>query len=389
MDKIAYAKQTIDNDDIQRVVDVLQSPWLTTGPAVADFEQAVSSFVHAQHGVSFNSGTAALHGAAKVLELGPGDEVIVPAMTFVATANAAVYCGAKPVFADVCPQTLLIDAQDILRKISTRTKAIFAVDYAGQPCDYALLRQIASSNRLALVADASHSLGATLFGRHVAQWADLTCYSFHPIKPITTCEGGMVVTNDGLLADHLRQFRNHGITTDHHQRQSAGTCHYDMAHLGFNYRLSDVHCALGKSQLQKLPFWIERRNEIAMRYRRRLESIPHVHPLQTANGCYHGYHLMVVKWDELQSGWSRNDALEMLRRQGIQANVHYRPVYQHSFYQKLLAGESIHCPVAEQAFDQIMSLPIFPGMSDEQVGTVVDALSLNHQAGRQAGHQAA
>ncbi len=379
---IPYARQTIDAADIQRVVEALQSPWLTTGPLVDQFESAVAAKVKSEHAVAFSSGTAALHGAAAAIGVQPGDEVIVPAITFVATANAVVYCGARPVFADVCPDTLLIDPQDVLRKISARTKAIFAVDYAGQPCDYGRLKQIAAGNRLTLVADASHSLGSSFFGRQVPQWVDLACYSFHPVKPITTCEGGMVVTNAQSLVPRLRQFRNHGIDADHHRRQALGTCQYDMQQLGFNYRLSDVQSALGLSQLKKLDDWTAQRNRIADRYRRQLANLPHVTPLCTLPGVQSSYHLFVIKWNRDQTGIARDDAIEMLRQCGIRANIHYRPVYQHSFYRQTLTGQNISCPVADDVYEQIISLPMFPGMTGDQVRQVVGALDAAARRGQ-------
>ncbi len=374
---LPYSKQQIDQEDIDCVVQVLQSNWLTTGPGVGEFENSVADLVDAKEAVSFSSGTAALHGAASAIGLQGGDEVIVPAITFVATANAAVYCGAKPVFADVCPQTLLIDPQDVLRKISARTKAIFAVDYAGQSCDYAALRQIAKSNGLLLVSDSSHALGATFLGCPVASWVDLACYSFHPVKPITTCEGGMVVTDSAEFAARLREFRNHGIDTDHHQRSTHRTCHYDMASLGFNYRLSDVQSALGTSQLKKLDGWMRQRNDIANLYRDLLSPVRHVQPLESLFGSTHSYHLFVVRWDDAWAGISRDAAINLFRQSDIQANIHYRPVYQHSFYQNMFAGEIVYCPNAEQAYNEIMSLPIFPEMTDDQVHHVVTTLRMD------------
>jgi perosamine synthetase len=372
---LPYSRQSIDQRDIDAVVDVLRSGWLTTGPTVEQFEKAVARHVAARHTVAFCNGTAALHAAVATLSLQPGDEVIVPAITFVATANAVVYCGGTPIFADVDPETLLLDPQDVVRKITSRTRAVIAMDYAGQTCDYPLLNQIACRNGLHLLADCCHSLGATSFGRHVPEWVPLACYSFHPVKPITTCEGGMVATDDERLATALRHFRNHGITTDHHQRSRTATCFYDMQSLGFNYRLSDVHSALGLAQLQRLAEWTRQRAVVAEWYRQQLRDLPWVRPLANVPGSGHAHHLFVVRWQAKRSGVDRDTVIQQLRERQIFANVHYRPVYQHTFYRQ----QSMHlrmprCPQAEAVYEELISLPLFPAMSQDDVTRVVGEL---------------
>lgn len=372
---LPYSKQSIDQRDIDAVVEVLRSDWLTTGPTVERFENAVAETVSAEHAVSFSNGTAALHAAIATADLQPDDEVIVPVITFVATANAAVYCGATPIFADIDPNTLLIDPQDVVRKITSRTRAIIAMDYAGQTCDYAQLKQIADQNGLKLLADSCHSIGATSFGRHVPEWVDAACYSFHPVKPMTTCEGGMVATNDLDMATALRNFRNHGITSDHHQRAISGTCFYDMQSLGFNYRLSDVHSALGLTQLQKLPEWTRQRAELASTYREKLRQLEFAQPLDVVPGAGHAHHLFVIRWHEEQAGICRDDVIDALRHAGIRANVHYRPVYQHTYYQQRSRRmRMVRCPNAEAVYPQLISLPIFPAMSNGDVTRVVNEL---------------
>jgi len=374
---LPYSKQSIDQCDIDSVLKVLRSGWLTTGPVVQQFEDAVAKHVAADHAVSFSNGTAALHAAVATAGFGPGDEVIVPAITFVATANAVVYAGAKPVFADVDPETLLMDPQDVMRKISKRTRGIITMDYGGQPCDYPTFKKIAEQNQLVLIADSSHSLGARSFGRPIPDWVDMACYSFHPVKPMTTCEGGMVVTARPDYATQLKTFRNHGITTDHHQRAIDGTCHYDMQSLGFNYRLSDVHCAMGISQLAKLDGWQSQREQIAAAYHQQLGSITGVKPLQVASGAIHAHHLFAVRWSESATGVSRDSAITQLRESGIRANVHYRPVYDHTFYKNYFENRKLHaCPNADAAFPELISLPIFPAMTDEDVTRVVTSLRL-------------
>ena len=372
---LPYSKQSIDQRDIDAVVEVLKSDWLTTGPMVSRFEEALGEYVSAPHAVAFSNGTAALHGAIATCNLQPGDEVIVPAITFVATANAVVYCGGTPIFADVDPDTLLVNPQDVVRKITSRTRAIVAMDYAGQACDYPRLKQIADQNGLTLLSDGCHSIGAMSYGRHVPEWVEATCYSFHPVKPMTTCEGGMVVTGDAKRAEALRRFRNHGINSDHHQRAKHGTCYYDMESLGFNYRLSDVQSALGLTQLQRLREWTERRSRIALAYQNQLRHLDFLKPLENVAGAGHAHHLFVVRWLAENAGVDRDSAIQKLRDAGVFANVHYRPVYQHSFYQgrKKLA-RLVSCPNAEAVYPQLISLPIFPGMHENDVAKVVGEL---------------
>ena len=253
MKQIPYATQWIEEDDILAVADALRSDWLTTGPTIEKFEKAFADFVGAKYAVAVNSGTAALHTAIFALGIGPGDEVIVPAMTFAATANCVVFQGGTPVFADVDLGTLLIDPASVESCLSPNTKAIIAVDYAGQPCDYDTLEDIAKRRNLILVADACHSLGGRYKDKLVGTLAALNAFSFHPVKHITTGEGGMITTDEPNLAERMRIFRNHGITTDHRQRDAQGSWFYEMVELGYNYRITDFQCALGMSQLKKLP----------------------------------------------------------------------------------------------------------------------------------------
>ncbi len=420
---IPYGRQQIDEDDIQAVVDVLRSDWLTTGPKVGEFEQAVADFVGAKEAVAVSSGTAALHAAMYAIGIEPGDEVIVPPTTFTATANCVVFQGGTPVFADVDPCTLLIDPNEVEAKITPKTKAIIAVDYAGQPCDYDALRRIAERHDLILVADACHSLGAEYKGRKVGSLADMTVFSFHPVKHITTGEGGMITTDNSEFAEHMRMFRSHGITRDPKQfapseEVSAPSApspilqapcalpfYYEMQDLGYNYRITDIQCALGLSQLKKLPKFLERRCEIAALYDKALADISGIEPLglradvlpatQSAlrpAPCAlrpapssmlsalcslrssHSYHLYVVKVDCKASGTNRNTLFQSLREKGIGVNVHYIPVHLHPYYQKRFGYENGLCTVAEEAYEQMLSLPMFPGMSDEDIKNVVTAV---------------
>jgi perosamine synthetase len=368
---LPYGRQWIDEDDIEAVVRVLRSDWLTTGPMVEEFERSLAQFTGTTHAVAVSNGTAALHAAVAALGIGPCDEVIVPAITFVASANCVVYQGATPIFADVDPKTLLIDPADVERKITPATKAVIAVDYAGQPCDYAALRSIVEGRGIRLVADACHALGGSADGSPVGSLADLSTFSFHPVKPITSGEGGAITTNDAALAQAMRTFRNHGISTDFRQREKRGVWAYEMVQLGYNYRLSDVQCALAMSQLAKLPGWVVRRQEIARRYDAAFQGETAFQSLGLRVGVSHAYHLYVIR---LAPHLDRAAALRRLRETGIGANVHYPPLHLHPFYRERFGGSPGQCPVAEKACEQILSLPIFPRMHDSDVDDVISAV---------------
>jgi perosamine synthetase len=365
---IPYGRQLVDDDDIRAVCDVLRSDWLTTGPAVAKFEAAISEFVGAKHAVAVSSGTAALHAAMHAAKIGPGDEVVVPALTFAATSNAALYCGARPVFADVDPATLVVDPASVERAITPKTKAIVGVDYAGHPCDWDALSRIAKKHHLVSIDDACHALGAEYRGRKVGALADMTILSFHPVKHVTTGEGGMVLSEDAALAERARRFRNHGIDTDQRQRAERGTFHYEMVELGFNYRLSDIGCALGISQLGKLTSWIARRNAVARAYDEALAGGPFA-PLGRRGDVRHAFHLYVVR-----TGKRRDSLFRALRADGIGVNVHYMPVYLHEYYRRTFGTARGLCPVAEAAYDEVLSLPMYAGMTDDDVAKVIDRL---------------
>ncbi len=370
---LPYGRQEIGDADIKAVVAALTSDWLTTGPRVAQFETAFAGYCGAAHGVAVNSGTAALHAAMRALNLRAGDEVIVPAITFAASANAAVYEGAVPVFADVEADTLLIDPERVAALIGPKTRAIVAVDYAGQPADYAALRVLAKARNIALIADACHAPGATYMGCKVGTLADISCFSFHPVKHLTTCEGGMALTENADYAEHMRRFRNHGIDSDHRKRETEGTFAYDMVELGYNYRLPDVQCALGIAQLERLPHWVERRGAVAAWYAQALADIAHVRPLSLHADRSHAYHLYVVRLDLAQLKIDRARAFAHLRSRGIGANVHYAPVYTHSFYRDRGYAPGL-CPVAEATYREILTLPMFPAMSRADVARVADVL---------------
>jgi perosamine synthetase len=306
----------------------------------------------------------------RAIQLKPGEEVIVPAITFAASANAAIYEGGVPVFADVEPDTLLIDPLSVARKITPKTRAIVAVDYAGQPADYDALLALAKDRNIAVIADACHAPGATYKGRKAGTLADISCFSFHPVKHLTTCEGGMALTGDADMAAHMRRFRNHGIDSDHRSREKSGTHAYDMRELGYNYRLPDVQCALGMAQLTRLPGWVAARQHIALLYDKALAGMTQVSPLKTHQDRTHAYHLYVVK---LADGIDRDSVFARLRAEGIGANVHYTPVHLHSFYRQRGYGPGL-APIAESASGRLLTLPMFPAMAPADVIRVVAAL---------------
>jgi perosamine synthetase len=384
MTYIPYGRQMVDEDDIAAVVEVLRSDWLTTGPAVERFESAFAGFVGAEHGVGVTNGTAALHLAMLAADIGPGDEVIVPALTFVASANCARYVGATVVFADVRDDTLTIDVDHVASLITERTRAIVAVDYAGAPCDLDELLALADRYGLVVVEDACHAPGALYRGRKVGSIAHVSTFSFHPVKSLTTGEGGMVATNDAELAGRVRLLRNHGITTDFRQREARGTWAYDMAELGFNYRLSDINCALGASQVAKLPGWVRRRQELAARYDELFASVEVVRTPIVPEDRTSGWHLYPVRLQTEVPAAFRQQAFEHLRANGIGVNVHYLPVYLHSSYRD--AGyEPGLCAVAEAAYDSLLSLPMWPGLTedgqDRVVSLLVEAVEQGHVGG--------
>jgi len=372
-DMIPYGRQCIGADDIEAVASSLSSDWLTTGPEVEAFERDVATVFGAQHAVAVNSGTAALHAAMRGVGVGPGDEVIVPAMTFVASANAVIYEGGTPVFADVDPDTLLVDPASVAAVRTERTKALIAVDYAGQPCDYEALRLAAPGIRI--IADACHAPGATDRGRPVGTLADASTLSLHPVKHFTSGEGGIVLTNDAIMAARMCRFRNHGIDSDHRQRSERGTYAFDMVELGYNYRITDFQCALARSQLRKLPSWLKRRRSIAARYDTAFAESEAYEPLAVRPNTEHAYHIYVVRLRLERLGVNRKQIFAAFREAGIGVNVHYQPVYLHSFYREAFGHAQGLCPVAEKAYERILSLPIYPAMNDIDVGRVIEVAS--------------
>ncbi len=365
---IPYGRQTIEEDDIQAVVEVLKSEYLTTGPKIEQFERAVADYVGAKYAVAVSNGTAALHAACAAIEIGEGDEVITTPLTFAASANCVLYCGGTPVFADVDPKTYNIDPEDIRRKITKKTKAIIPVHLAGQPCDMDAIYEIAAEYGLFVIEDGAHALGSEYKGKKIGTLSDMTTFSFHPVKPITTGEGGMVVTDSKELYERLVLFRSHGITRDEaFLTRNDGPWFYQQLGLGYNYRITDIQCALGLSQMKKLERFLARRRELVKRYNDAFGDCPNIvtpYQLPETNSGWHLYIIQVLNCD-------RKTVFEELRKEGIGVNVHYIPVYFHPYYQEH-GYSSVHCPNAEEIYSHIISLPLYPGLTNEEQDEVIE-----------------
>ena len=371
---LAYGRQSLDEQDIHAVVEVLRSDWLTTGPKVGEFEERFAAWVGAKYAVSYSSGTAALHAAAFAAGLGPGDEAVTTPLTFCATANCVLYQSATPVFADVCADTLNLDPDQVSKKLSSHTKAIIAVDYAGHPADLDALRKLAEHRGILLIEDACHALGAEYHGKRVGGIADMTAFSFHPVKHVTTGEGGLVATNDAKLAETLRRFRNHGISSEARQRQESGQWFYEMVLLGFNYRLTDIACALGISQLAKLEANVARRREIAARYTRELREVSEIMVPVVQEGVNPAWHLYPIRLKLEELGAGREEIFRALRAENIGVNVHYIPVHKHPYYADRFGYRGGEFPVAEDAYERLISLPMFHSMTEQDVEDVIRAV---------------
>ena len=372
---LPYGKHSIDDDDVDAVVDVLRSDWMTTGPKVAEFEEAFAARVGSKYAVSFSSGTAALHGAAFAAGLGSGDEAITTPLTFAATANCVLYQGARPVFADIQRDSMNIDPEAIAHRICSKTRAVLPVDFAGHPADLTPILELAEKHGLLVIEDGCHALGAEYRGRKTGSIAHMTVFSFHPVKHVATGEGGMVTTNNPEHAETLRRFRNHGISSDARQRQTAGQWHYEMVMLGFNYRLTDIACALGISQLNKLDPNLARRREIAARYSIAFRQIPGIISPSVRPDVSPAWHLYPIRIDLTEYDADRGEIFRALRAENIGVNVHYIPVHLHPYYRDQFGYKSGDYPVAETTYEQLISLPMFHGMSDQDIEDVIAAVT--------------
>lgn len=365
---IPYGRQWIDEDDIQAVADVLRSDYLTTGPAIHQFEKAVCDYTGVKYAVAIANGTAALHAACFAAGIKQGDEVITTPMTFAASANCVLYCGGTPVFADIRSDTYNIDPADIRRKITEKTKAIISVHYTGQPCDMDEIHAIAREYGLTVIEDAAHALGADYKGRKIGTISDMTTFSFHPVKHITTGEGGMITTNDENLYKKLKLFRSHGITREESLlTKNEGSWYYQQVELGYNYRITDIQCALGVSQMRKLDNFIARRRRLVKRYEEAFRDIEGITCPYQEEGCNNSWHLYVIQVQ------NRKEVFDKLRSAGIQVNVNYIPVYRHPYYQKH-GYQDVCCQEAEKLYEHIISLPLYAGLSDKQQDYVIEQL---------------
>jgi UDP-4-amino-4,6-dideoxy-N-acetyl-beta-L-altrosamine transaminase len=371
---IPYSRQLIDDDDVSAVVEVLRGDWLTQGPAVARFEEAVAEVCDVPYAVAFSSGTAALHAAAFAAGAGAGDELVTSALSFAASANCALYVGATPRFADIDPSTLNVSAETVAAVLTPRTRVVIPVHFAGLPAPVREIRETTGDD-VVIVEDAAHALGARTPEETVGscRHSDMTVFSFHPVKTITTAEGGMVTTRDRRLYETLAMFRHHGLTKDPARLvEQPGGWHQEQQLLGFNYRLSDIHSALGLSQLRKADAFVERRNEVARRYREGLSGVAELElPPEAPAGALHAYHLFVVRH---RGGADARRALyDGLRERGVFAQVHYTPIYAHPFYRDLGYREGL-CPEVERYSASCLSLPCFPSLTEDDQGEVIDAV---------------
>lgn len=371
---LPYARQTIEEDDVAAVVAALRSDWLTTGPRIEELEQAFASYVGTAHAVAYSSGTAALHGTTYAAGLGPGDEVVVPALTFAATAACAVYVGATPVLADVDPVTLNLDPAELERRITPRTRAVIPVHYAGVPADMEAIGEIAARANLTVIEDAAHAAGADARGGRCGALGAMGVFSLHPAKQLTAGEGGIVTTSDDGLAHRLRRFRNHCMDSSGRQRETAGAFAYTIDDLGFNYRLTDLHAALGISQLGKLDAFVARRRELVAAYDAMLGGRSDLVTPATPAATAPSWHLYVIRLRLDRLAADRDEVFRALRAENIGVNVHYIPVHFLDYYARLLDARPGDFPVAEDAYRRILTLPLFPAMSQEDVESVVGAL---------------
>lgn len=371
---IPYGRQCIDDDDIKAVIDTLQSDFLTTGPKVREFEEAVCKYTGAKYAVAVSNGTAALHIACMAAGIGEGDEVITTPITFVASANCALYCNATPVFADIDMNTYNINPKSIEEKITSKTKAIVAVHFTGQPCDMDEIHKIAKKHNLVVIEDAAHALGADYKGKKIGSMSDMTTFSFHPVKHITTAEGGMVVTNSKELYEKLMLYRTHGITRDPSMTTKCdGPWYYEQIDLGYNYRITDVQCALGLSQLKKLDSFVDKRRQLVDRYNKAFEKCEEIVTPYQMDGCNNSYHLYVIRLKTKD----RKEIFEKLREAGIGVNVHYIPVNTQPYYIKYYEEHGIEnpvCPNANEYYNTAISLPLYPELTLEQQDYVIDKL---------------
>lgn len=369
---LSYGQQWIDEEDIETVIKALKSPFITQGPKIDEFEKKVADYVGVKYAVTFANGTAALHGACFAAGISKGDEVITTPITFAASANSVLYCGGTPVFVDIDKETYNIDPSKMEQAITKNTKAIIPVDFTGQPVDMDFIRKIADRHNLVVIQDGAHSLGAIYKGKKVGSLADMTMFSFHPVKHITTAEGGMIVTDSAVYAEKLRLFRSHGIK-NYDLSRDEGPWYHEMVELGYNYRMTDLHAALGISQMHKLDTFVKRRREIADRYNQEFSKLDGVKIPYQLEGTNSSWHLYMLSLDLEQFSVSRREIFEALRAENIGVHVHYIPVYWHPYYQKLGYQKGL-CQIAEGWYETALTIPLFPKMSSYDVESVINGV---------------
>lgn len=371
---LPYGQQQIDEYDIQAVVDVLKGDFLTTGPMVQQFEEAIAKYVGAKYAVSFSNGTAALHAACYAAGITEGDEVITTPMTFVASANCILYQGGQPVFADIDNETYNISPKSIEEMITNKTKAIIPVHFTGQPVELEAIQKIAKENNLIIIEDAAHALGATYKNKKIGSIGDMTMFSFHPVKHITTGEGGVITTNNPLFYEKLVQFRTHGIERNPHKLlENHGPWYYEMQFLGYNYRITDIQAALGISQLSKLDSFIKIRKKYVDIYNKEFSSLSEIIIPKQLPQTSSSWHLYIIRLNTKLLKCNRKEFYEALQRENIGVNVHYIPVHLQPFYQKLGFEKGV-CPQAENVYEEIITLPLFPKMTEADVWDVIQAV---------------
>lgn len=372
---LPYGRQWIDDVDIEKVISTLKSDYLTTGPKVKEFEERIADYVGSNYAVALSNGTAALHAACFAADIQEGDEVITTPLTFAASANCVIYQGGKPVFADIDLNTYNIDPEDIERKVTDKTKAIIPVDFTGQAVDLDAIKKIASKHNLIVIEDAAHGIGTEYKGKKIGSISDMTEFSFHPVKHVTTGEGGVITTNNKALYEKLQLFRTHGIARDKELlvNKHGGPWYYEQLDLGYNYRITDIQCALGISQLDKIDKFVLKRRQLVAKYNDMLSEIDGIIIPNEANFSNSSWHLYVIQLELEKLKVGRKAIFEALQSENIGVNVHYIPVYYHPYYQKLGYKKGL-CPMAEKVYERIITLPLFPRMNDKDVEDVVNAV---------------
>lgn len=372
---LPYGHQWIDNGDIKAVADVLRADWITQGPKIAEFEKLVANYCNAKYAIAFSSGTAALHAACFSTGVSRGDEVITTPITFVADGNCVIYNAGKVKFADIKYDTYNIDPEKIKKEITPKTKAIIPIDFAGQPCDLEEIKLIAEKHNLVVIEDASHAIGAEYQDKKVGGLSDMTVFSFHPVKSITTGEGGMVLTNNNVYYEKLQNFRTHGITKDPKKMQkNEGEWYYEMHNLGYNYRITDFQCALGVSQFKKLDKFIRRRMEITKHYNETFEDLKEIVTPYEKPDVKSAYHLYIIQLNSEKLKVGRKKIFDALRAENIGVHVHYIPLHYQPYYEKEIGYKKGDLPIAEKYYERALTLPIFPKMTDHDIEDVIQAV---------------